>query len=229
MSYFGSLLFLVMFLLLAVITGFLHRSAKNSRNQAVKSLFLIFFFISCYSLILGIFSMFGQNYPYLAVFGYNLAVLLAFVSLYFITRIPTFSESNLAKKYAKYLKGTILTIGAFAMIIQLLDLRLPILGTKGIILWNQNPLATWLTGVTILGYMLIWSYLAYKNTSFISDKYQKLKLQALCFDALCIGISAFLFFPSQNELQSLISFIIIVPAYVFTIYSIIMGRKINKV
>lgn len=218
-----------MFLLLITITWFLHGSAKKSGNQAVKSLFLIFFFIACYSLILGVFSTLGQNHPYSMVLGYNLAVFLAFLSLYFITRIPTFSESNLAKKYAKYLKGAILIIGAFVMIIQLVDLRLPIPGEKGIILWNQNPLATWLTGLTILGYMLIWAYLACKNTAFISDRYQKLKLQALCFDAICIGISAALFFPSKYEIQSLISFLIIVPAYVSTIYSIIMGRKINKV
>ena len=68
-----------------------------------------------------------------------------------------------------------------------------------------------------LTYSLIWSFLTYKSALIVSAKEQRLKLYILAFDILCIGISAFLFFPSQNYWQSIASFMVIVPGYLITI------------
>lgn len=225
MTYLGSLLFLLMFLLLGTITGFLYGSSRRSGNQAVKSLFTIFLFFSCYAFILAVFSIIGQNKPYLLVLGYNFAVLFAFLALFFITRIPTFSENSLIKKYSRYISNFIILIGIVVIAIQLIDMRLPITGENGVILWNQNPIAAWLTGLTVLSYMVAWAYFSCKNIKIIQDKQQRLKLYALSLDAVSVGFSALIYFPSQNEWQSLASFLLIIPAYIFTIFSLVQGRK----
>ena len=225
MTYLGSLLFLLMFILLGTITGFLYGSSRRSANQAVKSLFAIFLFFSCYALILAVFSIIGQNKPYTLILGYNFAVLFAFLALYFITEIPTFSENQLIKKYSRYISNFIILIGIIVIAIQLIDMRLPITGENGVILWNQNPVAAWLTGLTILGYMLAWAYFNCQNMKVIKNKQQRLKLYALGADAISVGFSALIYFPSQNEWQSLASFLLIIPAYIFTIYSLAQSRK----
>ncbi|MFA5736776.1 MAG: hypothetical protein WC893_01260 [Candidatus Paceibacterota bacterium] len=214
-----------MFLLLSVIARLLYGSSKQSNNQAVKSLFIIFFFYSIYYLILGTFIIFGQNKPYILIAGYNFAILFAFGALFFVTRIPTFSENKFIKNYLRHISILTLLIGAIILTIQLIDMRSPIIGKYGVIFWNQNPIAIWLTIFTILSYMIAWAYFSCKNIKIIQDKQQRLKLYALSLDAVSVGFSALIYFPSQNEWQSLASFLLIIPAYIFTIFSLVQSRK----
>lgn len=214
----GAILFLIMLVMLATITLILYRSYRTSYNEAVKSLFLTFLFITGYAFLMSLFSIIAIDYPYILAIIYNIAVACAFFALYFITRIPTFAQAEFVKKYRKAINWTLIVVGTIVIAIQLIDLRLPIVEpTYGIIFWNANPISAWLTSTTILIYSIAWTYLTCKSISVILSKQQRLKLYVLAIDAISVGVSSFLFFPSLTKWQSLASFMVVIPGYILTI------------
>ena len=226
---FGAVLFLLMSLLLGAVTSLFFRSYKKSSNPGIKNIFLTFLFIFFYSLTLSILSIFALSYPYALAFGYDLAIVWVFLAMYFGLGIPTFTTNDFFLKYQKLFSTLLILIGVVVLGLQIFDLRFPIISPGSVIFWNATPLAAWLTGLTVLIYTTVWAYLAYRGSTVLSDIKQRRKFYALAFNMVCIGVSALLFFPSHSELQSLISFLLIVPAYIFTIVVFLASSRQTSV
>lgn len=214
----GSILFIILAVLLAIIVALFYDSYRRApENPAVKSLWLTFAFIFAYASVLAISSILFSNQPLVLAWGYNLSLLLGFVAIFYSLELPIFISNFRLQKYLPILTWLIGIISVTILSLQIIDFRLPTVNPNGVIFWNQNPLAAWLTSFYILLFTLLWAYLAYDGGRLLDNFRLRWKLYILGLNIAALGLSAFFFFPAQTETWSLISFILVAPAYLATI------------
>lgn len=225
----GSLLFVVLALLLGVIVLlFCDSYRKSPDNPSIRSLFFTFLSIFIYAGILAIVSLLFSQQLRILAWAYSLSIFLGLMAIFYSLELPIFTANPRIKKYLPATTWLVGLISIMILLIQIIDFRLPIVNANGVIFWNLNPVAAWLSSTLVLLFTLTWAYLNYGNARLLDNFRLRWKLYVLSLNMVALGLSAFIFFPSHSEIQSLVSFLLVAPAYLATIIVLLYFRLVPE-
>lgn len=225
----GSVLFLVLAILLGIIVLLFCDSYRRSpNNSSVRNLFFTFLSIFSYAAILTIVSILFSRQLTILAWAYNLSIFLGLTGIFYSLELPIFEANPLIKKYLPAATWLVGLTSIAILLIQMVDFRLPIVNANGVIFWNLNPMAAWLSSALVLIFTLVWAYLNYDSARLLENFRLRWKLYILSLNMVALGLSAFIFFPSHSEIQSLVSFLLVAPAYLATIIVLLYFRVVPE-
>ncbi len=199
-------------------------SYTKSKSFALKYLFLVFFFMALHAYAFSLPIIINKGNLKAVAYGYVIGIVSVFILLVLALRVQTFITRKFFKTYANLISIIVGVLGIIVISILLYDLRLPIINSNGIIFWNVNPWASWLTSICCFIYGIVWTYLFYMASNLTKNTYSKVKLLILSADGLLFGSGALFIYTSTNELQSVIGMVLFISACIITAPIFIMPK-----
>ena len=213
----------------AILSGALaigtYLSYRQSQNQGLWYLFWSFLFLSLHSLSLSAPSLVNSGNLTAIALGFVLGIIFLYLLLLSALRVEISLQRGFMRKHSFIINIILVGIGFFVVWLLISDFRLPIISPQGIIFWNVNPIAGWLTGLTSLIYGLMWADFFQQEKRMVSQTTSKLKMSVLSFDGIMLGISALLVFTSSNEIETIIGHALFIFACVLTAITLLIPDK----
>jgi len=142
----------LIFLLLAFLIGVGIYSAYKrggSKNKQLRDFSAFFILLGVYRLFLS--SPLFSDSLIVMQWSYNAAIILFFVMIVVVLRIPLSILGVKAEKIKKSQK-LLISLGLLVILVQICDPRLPIIDSSGFVFWNANPFAAWTT--SLVGFLV---------------------------------------------------------------------------
>ncbi len=176
---------------------------EGSKNKYLRDFSIFFVLLGIYHLFLSSF-LFSNNLIVIQ-WSYNIALMVFFVMIAVILRIP-FSILGLKTEKIKKLQKLIISLGLLVILIQIYDSRLPIIDF--FIYWNANPFAAWITGLVGFLVGMIWVYTFSKNFSSLVNSSEKIKAVLIIIAAFTLSLSSLFYYTSYCVWFDLFVFIL---------------------
>lgn len=175
----------------------------NSRNKAIKDMAIFFFIFTFYQILLSTI-MLTENKS-IIIYSYNISMFLFFAMLIFAWKIP-FLLFGFDFKKINFLLAFMAVAGFLVVAVHLYDVRMPNLHPSGLIFWNSNLLAKWLTRLSALSVGITWVYIFSKKFLKHLGATYKTKNLFIILGASMLGFSSIFYF-SNNYFLNLIAFL----------------------
>lgn len=219
------LLYVTGALLSAIIAGSAFASYHRSRNKTVLYLSLSFLFLSLHSFALSVPALFDASDLVAIGRGYVVGMVFLYLLLLTALRVQTSLRKGFFEKHSFVITAILLGAGAAVVGIGISDFRLPIVTSRGLIFWNQAPLAAWLAGGTSLVYGLVWADFFQQTGRLVRGLRAKIKMLILSLDGVMMGLAGLLVFTSQNTLETLIGHGLFVAACALSVFIFFLGEN----
>lgn len=221
MIYYFSLFHISSGILAGISSLAIYFSYLKNHSKHVQKLILPFLSVTFYSLFTGVPIFFTDNLEYINLW-FIVALVFVFSCIITAYQLPLFSENPKFSNISKRLIPITVIIGILILILEYFDRALPIINASGIIFWNMNPIGAFIMSLMALVTGLLWGVLFFDGSRLVTGIVSRLKAYVLAGDGIIWGISAFLYFPSNNQLQTIVSFLLtiislLVTAFVFTL------------
>lgn len=221
MIYFSSLFHVTCGILAGISALAMYISSLKNRSKRVQKLIMPFLSITFYSLFAGLPMFFTDNLNYIN-WWFLVALVFVFSCIATSYQLPLFSDNPKFSGLSKYLILSTVIIGIFVLILEYFDPILPEINNNGIIFWHMNPIGAYVISAMALVTGFFWGALFIDGSRLVTDVTSRLKAYILAADGVIVSISASLYFSSNNQTQTLISFLVmsislLVVALVFTL------------
>lgn len=207
----AALIHLAMALLAFISTGAFFLAYLRTKNEGVLRLSGPFFFITCYTLAMGVPVLVTHDPDTLAwsLFAGLVSIFLCILTAY---RLPIFERSPVFGRAAPYLIATTIVVATIVLILEFLDPNLPTVTKEGLVIWNVAEVGAWLLGGLCLFTGLSWGFLFLENSRLVTDWRSRFKVYILALDGILFGIAGFIYFLSQRERETLTAYFLMVLA-----------------
>ncbi len=220
----------LIFLILALIIGAgiygAYRRGK-SKNKQLRDFSLFFILLAAYRFCLFFPLIFLGGDLEIAYWSYNLAILIFFM----MSSVAFKISLNILKLNAKKIKFyliTLLSVGGITVLAQVICPRLPIIDSSGLVFWNANPFSAWATSLSGFFVSMIWVYTFIENFPSNVGLLEKTKTILIIITAIFLGISSLAFYPFNNHLATIITFITIFISSVCILLAILISFFIRR-
>jgi hypothetical protein len=177
----------------------------RTKRVANLSLAFVFFWIGIHSYAFAIPTLIEAYDMKLLAYGYIIGIGMIFLTMLSGIEVQAFMARRFVSDRSVNIASIIITIlGTCALSVMIYDLRLPMINNLGIILWNVNPLAQWIIGLTAFFYGFIWGYVFYNAALLVDEAFARVKLLVMSADGFIIGSVALLVHTSSNEFQTVL-------------------------
>ena len=131
----SALIHVTMAVLAFVSTGAFFLAYLRTKNDGVLRLSGPFFFITCYTLAMGVPALLTNDPNTLAwsLFAGLVSIFLCILTAY---RLPIFERSPIFGKAAPYLIAVTIVVATIVLILEFIDPNLPTVSSEGLISWN---------------------------------------------------------------------------------------------
>lgn len=210
---------------------FMFGSYFRTKRVANLSLAFVFFWIGLHAFAFALPTLLNSFDLKLLSYGYIVGIGMIFLTM--LSGIEV--QAYMAKKFESFWSITIASalitiLGSIAMIVMLRDLaispRFPVISEYGVIIWNANPIAQWIIGLSAFTYGFIWGYVFYNAALLLQDAHSRVKLLVMSADGFIIGTVALLVHTSSNELQTVIGHGLFVVASALTLAIYLLPDRI---
>ncbi len=179
---------------------------------------LCFLFLGIHAYAFALPIIIDKNNMNLLGYGYIVGVSFIFLTMFAALGVLRFVASELfIKPVIDLTKTFIWLVWLTTLALLVFDFRTPILEPGGVILWNANPIAGWLIGLSGLFFGTMWSVVFYNARKLVQNFYSRFKLMVIGADGLLMGTIALLVHTSQTPLQTILGHILFVIAGIVTI------------
>jgi len=191
----------IIYSLVSLLISFLLFQSYKREGKKNKNLrdFSVFFLLFAFYRVFLISYLFTDNLKSVAL-NYDIAVMLYFIMVAIALKIAlSFLKANFQLTIS--LIGSLLFIGASVVFYQIITLNIPeITPTHGIVFWNVNPIALYITGMSGFIVAHFWVYIFYLNFRKGQNKLSKLKSFLIMISSSAFGFSSLTYF-SPNKQQ----------------------------
>ncbi len=200
-------------------------SYRRSKNKGVFFLSLSFLFIALHGFSLSVPAIISPYDEVLVAKGYILGMVFLFALLLAALRVEIALHPGFFQKHNFIINTILVGIGITVVWLEIADFQKPIINEAGIIFWNVNRTAAWLTGITCLVYGLIWADFFQQMARLVRGFGAKGKMYILSIDGILLGIAALLVFTSSDALLTLIGHSLFVAACGISLAIFFLGEK----
>lgn len=188
-------------------------SYVKTRKPATLSLFFLFFSIALASLSFSLPALIDKNDFRALSYGYIIGTGFLYVAIFAGVKVLLFLSKSVAVKTIIVSTSLVILPIAFINIgIMVYDFKLPLILPSNMINWNVNPIASWLFGISILSYGILWWYTFNRSALLVSEVYARRKLTLIGLTGLLLGLSALIIRTSTTPTQSFIGHLVFVAA-----------------
>ncbi len=211
----------------STVTYFLwQKTGFQDKNK--KGFFYFFIFFTGYHLCLSLpFFITPQNFAFLTR-GYIFAIVFLFLMCVPMWKL-VLGLVNVSAKATKFIIGIFLLIGFSVFLIEIYDFHLPIIHQSGLIIWNANLLAAWLTSVCVGILPFLFGFTLFKNYPRNIGLVEKLKTIFFSSGSFAFSVAC-VYFIAQNVIMVISAFIFVsLGIILFTLPFLIPKRKEIKI
>jgi hypothetical protein len=221
-----SILHLVLALMLMVGLEITYRlwQKKKFAPEFISYFFVFFLFFAGYNLALSLPYLFFAQNPFLLGWGYILAMVFLFLTFGVMFKLEM-ELYGVKPMNASFFLGVTTFAGVLVVALQIMDFRLPFFYSSGLILWNVNPLAGWITGLAALLPGTSMAFTLYYISAKGLSAYEKTKRFLITVGGLALGVAGLAYFPARNEWQIVTAFIFIFLGICFFILAFSLPQK----
>lgn len=222
----GTILHLLIGTTSSALALVLYSGHKKNRHEGVTFLANVFMLFGLYAFLIAIPTIIFPNQLLLSALSYNIAISIIFILFLTGLQIPVFKTISIFNKNRTTFNIILTILGSIVVTLQWYDFKTPII-IHDIIVWNMNPLAAWITGLSSLFFGLTWGYSFFKSSLIVKRKWQKAKLLTLSANGSLLGISGFIFFTAPgNFLSTFGTFLIFISCLVTSL--IVLADRATK-
>lgn len=220
-------LFSIPFIAICAVLTYFNWKKDKFHHKMTRLLLLFFIFFTAYQLSLSLpYLMSGGNLR-IAGWGYNLAIAFVFLAINPMIELEmVFTRTG--EKRKKIIKNIFILLGLAIVGWQLYKFQLPIASESGFIFWNANSIGAWLTSLaTFLISSLIVIQIIIRWPSGLGLA-EKTKSFFFCVGAASLGISALIYYTSQNIAQSTVSSVAAYIGCIFVTAAVLFPERTEK-
>lgn len=195
-------LYCLMGILSLAVAIIIYRSYRREKNSTLLSLILVFLFLFVRGMAISIPAFVNAQDDRALALGGIIAVVAVYGLVLAGVRLQMFLEHPFFRKHSRGITGLLAVLGIASVSLLVYDFRLPIITESGLILWNANPIATWVTGGLSLVYGIFWCAFLNREARYVEDPWQKMKMYMLSLDGIFVGTAFFLTFTAEVALQA---------------------------
>lgn len=139
-----------------------------------------------------------------------------------------FKVSNTKQNIKKIIIAIFALMGLIVTIIQSMDLNLPIIDSSGLIIWNNNLIAGWITFISIAILPVVFSKFMIKNLPKNIDFISSLKSYTISFGSILFALACS-YFIATTVTRVIIAFILVYLAtFFFSLTFFLPNPQIQK-
>ncbi|MEK7531856.1 MAG: hypothetical protein AAB545_02955 [Patescibacteria group bacterium] len=206
---FSTLIYLIGGTLMFFITLLVYLSYRRSGHKIQKLIAVIFGCVTGHTFAFALpFALAGGN-PFWSGWGYIIGIMFVYFAMIFaVPVIFFFSENTSFHKLEIPLLSLITINGVLALSILILDFRPPLSSEFGFVIWNTNPIAGWLTGLSGMIIGSSWFFVFYRNSRYVQDKHKRIRMALMGVTGILFGLIAILVYTSEHGLQTAVGHIL---------------------
>lgn len=199
---FTSTVYLVSGIIFAVVFLFTFLSSRRRDSGAIRDVAMMFLFLSGYSFSLSLPFYYNSSDLGLMAYGYILAMVFVFLTMLVGIRVQLFISGK-SWKFSGFLPAVLISLaGLFVIFLLLADLRLPIINSAGVVVWNVDPLAGLVAGIVTSIYGIAWAYYFLKASAMVGRTAHKIKMLSLGGAGLIFGVLGYFKFTAEAAEES---------------------------
>lgn len=209
MAYITTIFYILGGTLCTAASIFMFGSYFKTKRVANLSLAFVFFWIGLHAFAFAAPTIIDSGNLNLLTYGYIVGIGMIFLTMLSGIEVQAYMTKKFVSFWSITIFSALITIlGTIALSVMVYDLahtdRLPLVSEHGIIIWNANPIAQWIIGLSAFFYGFIWGYVFYNAALILNDAKSRVKLLVMSADGFIIGTVALLVHTSSNELQTLV-------------------------
>lgn len=217
-------LLIVLLLLIGAMATYAAWRKGEHQKELIRQIFLFCLYFGGCNLSLALpHLVFGGNL-YLMALGYDLAVIFLFLGLASVMKIEL-AISGAPPAKIKLYANSFLMAGLSVLVLQIFYFRLPVIYPSGLILWNANIVAGWITGAAGLLLALAWIGELAENWPHNLALKEKVKSFLIIGGTIFLGLSGVAYYPARSQLQIVLAFALVFAGTIFLVAAFLIPKR----